>query len=73
MRFLYCFFGAGFLLGAGLLLGCGEKGGTPMKGADMKPGSESSPEREMKLKGGKTKAQPGEPEGPEVPAPGKSK
>ncbi len=70
MRFLYCVLGTGLLLGAGLLLGCSQESGKPMKGTEMKPGAETAPEREMKLKGGKTKPQPGEPEGPELPKPG---
>ena len=66
MRLIRCFLGASLMVGAGLMLGCGDpNAGKPMKDMKVVPGPEE--EREMKLKGGKTKPQPAEPAGGQIP------
>ena len=58
-------------MGAGLLLGCGGEQSKPMKGMEIKKDTGEETEREMKLKGGKAKGQPGEPVGPDFTPPKK--
>jgi len=65
MRLFRCVLAASLMVGGGLLLGCGEERGKPMKDMKVVPGPEE--EREMKLKGGKTKPQPAEPSGGQIP------